>query len=144
MSNKRNKYKAKILKQQEIRKVTANENTCVTISSAGEDTMKKFTFKLPRHLSYWNNNLHINTFKSWCGDWTTPFKQETREYVIKNNYKSILDVGAGLYSGIMGHISDGKLWDIYMSDKYKPWRDHHKEDGPKEGFCKTCRDSSHI
>jgi MoaA/NifB/PqqE/SkfB family radical SAM enzyme len=47
----------------------------------------------------------------------------------------------GQESGIMGHISDGKLWDIYMSDAYKPWRDHHKEDGPKEGFCKTCRDS---
>ena len=47
----------------------------------------------------------------------------------------------GQESGIMGHISDGRLWDIYMSDKYKPWREHHKEDGPKEGFCKTCRDS---
>lgn len=47
----------------------------------------------------------------------------------------------GQESGIMGHIGEGKLWDIYMSDKYKPWREHHKEDGPKEGFCKSCRDS---
>ena len=47
----------------------------------------------------------------------------------------------GQESGIMGHINDGKLWDIYMSDKYKPWREHHKEDGPKKGFCKSCRDS---
>jgi len=44
-------------------------------------------------------------------------------------------------SGIMGHTSDGKLWDIYASDKYKPWREHHKLEGPKEGFCKSCRDN---
>ena len=43
--------------------------------------------------------------------------------------------------GRMGHINQGKLWDIYASDTYKPWRDHHKEDGPKEGVCKTCRDN---
>ena len=47
----------------------------------------------------------------------------------------------GQESGIMGHIDEGKLWDIYMNEKYKPWREHHKEDGPKSGFCKTCRDS---
>ena len=46
----------------------------------------------------------------------------------------------GQESGIMGHISDTKLWNIFMNDKYKPWREHHKGDGPKEGFCKTCRD----
>jgi len=47
----------------------------------------------------------------------------------------------GQESGIMGHISDGKLWDIYMSEKYKPWREHHATNGPKKGFCKTCKDS---
>lgn len=47
----------------------------------------------------------------------------------------------GQEDGIMGHIKDGKLWDIWMNDKYKPWRDHHKTDGPKKGFCKSCRDS---
>ena len=47
----------------------------------------------------------------------------------------------GHESGVMGHISDGKLWDIYMSEKYKPWREHHAEDGPKEGFCRSCKDS---
>ena len=46
----------------------------------------------------------------------------------------------GQESGIMGHISDGKLWNIHAGEKYKAWRDHHKEDGPKEGFCKSCRD----
>tara|TARA_A100001515_G_scaffold144595_1_gene149173 strand:- start:2681 stop:3535 length:855 start_codon:yes stop_codon:yes gene_type:complete len=47
----------------------------------------------------------------------------------------------GQESGIMGHISDGKLWDIHVNDSYSSWREHHKEDGPKEGFCRTCRDS---
>ena len=43
--------------------------------------------------------------------------------------------------GIMGHVDDGKLWDIWMNNNYKPWRDHHKRNGPKEGVCKSCRDS---
>ena len=47
----------------------------------------------------------------------------------------------GQESGIMGNIKDSKLWDIFSNDKYKPWRDHHKKDGPKKGFCKSCRDS---
>jgi len=47
----------------------------------------------------------------------------------------------GQESGIMGNIRNGRLWDLHQNTKYKPWRDHHKEDGPKEGFCKTCRDS---
>ena len=47
----------------------------------------------------------------------------------------------GHESGIMGHISEGKLWDIFMNEKYRPWREHHKKDGEKTGFCKTCRDS---
>ena len=47
----------------------------------------------------------------------------------------------GQESGIMGNIRDGKIWDVHMNSNYIPWREHHKEDGPKEGFCKTCRDS---
>jgi len=47
----------------------------------------------------------------------------------------------GQESGIVGHINDGKLWDIYASEKYTPWREHHKTNGAKEGFCKSCRDS---
>tara|TARA_R110000796_G_scaffold60220_13_gene139051 strand:- start:2584 stop:3444 length:861 start_codon:yes stop_codon:yes gene_type:complete len=47
----------------------------------------------------------------------------------------------GQESGIMGNVREQKLWDIFMSDKYKPWREHHKEDGPKEGFCKSCKDN---
>lgn len=47
----------------------------------------------------------------------------------------------GQESGIMGHISEDKIWNIYQNESYKPWRDHHMKDGPKEGFCKTCRDS---
>jgi len=47
----------------------------------------------------------------------------------------------GQESGIMGNIADDKLWNIFSNEKYNPWRKHHEKDGPKEGFCKTCRDS---
>lgn len=42
---------------------------------------------------------------------------------------------------IMGDSNKQKIWDIFASEKYFSWRDHHKQDGPKEGFCKTCKDS---
>ena len=41
--------------------------------------------------------------------------------------------------GLMGNAFDDKLNDIFLDDKYKPWRDHHLEDGPKEGVCKSCK-----
>ena len=41
--------------------------------------------------------------------------------------------------GLMGNAFDDKLDDIFLGDKYKPWRDHHLEDGPKEGVCKSCK-----
>jgi len=47
----------------------------------------------------------------------------------------------GQESGVMGHVGEDKLWNIYASEKYKPWREHHNSDGPKEGFCKSCKDS---
>lgn len=42
-------------------------------------------------------------------------------------------------SGVMGHIDNGYLWDTYYNSRYDIWRDHHKEDGEKSGFCKGCR-----
>jgi len=50
----------------------------------------------------------------------------------------------GQESGVMGHIGEDKLWNIYASEKYEPWRKHHSGDGPKEGFCKSCKDSVKI
>lgn len=42
-------------------------------------------------------------------------------------------------SGVMGHVDDGKLWDIFQGEAYRSWREMHSISGPKEGFCKTCR-----
>ena len=39
----------------------------------------------------------------------------------------------------MGHIDKGNLWDTYYNSRYDIWRDHHKEDGKKGGFCRGCR-----
>jgi len=50
----------------------------------------------------------------------------------------------GQESGVMGHVGEDKLWNIYASEKYEPWRKHHSGDGPKEGFCKSCKDSVKI
>ena len=46
----------------------------------------------------------------------------------------------GQESGIMGSIHDNSLADIFVNDLYLPWRSHLKDDGPKSGFCKTCKD----
>lgn len=44
-------------------------------------------------------------------------------------------------NGIMGNIKESTLSDIFSSESYTSWREHHKVDGPKEGVCKTCRDN---
>jgi MoaA/NifB/PqqE/SkfB family radical SAM enzyme len=41
--------------------------------------------------------------------------------------------------GIMAHVNDAPLWEIYRNEKYKPWRDHLENDGPKSGICKGCK-----
>lgn len=42
-------------------------------------------------------------------------------------------------SGIMGKVGSEKLWDIYVNNKYKPWRDKLKDESPKDGICKGCK-----
>ena len=41
--------------------------------------------------------------------------------------------------GLMGNVADDTIENIFNGEKYTPWREHHKEDGPKEGVCKTCK-----
>ena len=49
----------------------------------------------------------------------------------------------GQESGFMGDVFKDTLIDIFNGDRYVPWRNHHKEDGPKEGHCKTCKIGLH-
>jgi hypothetical protein len=42
-------------------------------------------------------------------------------------------------NGIMAHINDAPIWEIYRNEKYKPWRDHLEKDGPKSGICAGCK-----
>jgi MoaA/NifB/PqqE/SkfB family radical SAM enzyme len=42
-------------------------------------------------------------------------------------------------NGIMAHVNDAPLWEIYRNEKYKPWRDHLEKDGPKSGICAGCK-----
>jgi radical SAM protein with 4Fe4S-binding SPASM domain len=44
-------------------------------------------------------------------------------------------------SGVMGDITQSTLSEIFSSERYSPWRNHHLTDGPKSGVCKTCRDN---
>lgn len=42
--------------------------------------------------------------------------------------------------GVMGNIKGKKLWDVFYSPLYAPWRAHLGHTGPKEGVCRTCKD----
>ena len=42
-------------------------------------------------------------------------------------------------NGIMAHINDAPIWDIYRNEKYKPWREHLKDESPKSGICAGCK-----
>ena len=43
--------------------------------------------------------------------------------------------------GIMGNVKNSKLEDIFVSESYSSWREHHKQDGPKDGVCRSCKDN---
>lgn len=42
-------------------------------------------------------------------------------------------------NGVMAHINDAPIWDIYRNEKYKPWREHLKDESPKSGICAGCK-----
>ena len=41
--------------------------------------------------------------------------------------------------GIMANITDAPIWEIYKNEKYKPWREHLKDESPKSGICAGCK-----
>lgn len=45
----------------------------------------------------------------------------------------------GHENGVMAHINDAPMWEIYRNEKYKPWRDHLKDESPKSGICAGCK-----
>lgn len=42
-------------------------------------------------------------------------------------------------SGIMGNISEGKIYDIFYKKEYDVWRKKHINNEPKLGLCKGCK-----
>ena len=42
-------------------------------------------------------------------------------------------------NGVMAHVTDAPLWEIYRNEKYKPWRKDHEKEGPKHGICAGCK-----
>jgi radical SAM protein with 4Fe4S-binding SPASM domain len=42
-------------------------------------------------------------------------------------------------NGVMAHINDAPIWEIYRNEKYTPWREHLKDESPKSGICAGCK-----
>jgi len=42
-------------------------------------------------------------------------------------------------NGVMAHVNDAPIWDIYKNEKYKPWRDSLIDESPKSGICAGCK-----
>jgi hypothetical protein len=42
-------------------------------------------------------------------------------------------------NGVMAHINDAPIWEIYRNEKYAPWREHLKDKSPKSGICAGCK-----
>jgi radical SAM protein with 4Fe4S-binding SPASM domain len=42
-------------------------------------------------------------------------------------------------NAIMGNVLDDKLWNIFVNNKYRVWRDHLRDESPKSGVCKECK-----
>ena len=58
------------------------------------------------YLSFWQHDCNIYNFQKWCGNHDLEWKKWGREIIKSNNYKSVLDVGAGVYSEYYGFKND--------------------------------------
>jgi ubiquinone/menaquinone biosynthesis C-methylase UbiE len=68
---------------------------------------------IKKEVSYWENHLDVSQFAEWCGNKKSQFKVETRQVIRARGYKSVLDVGAGIFSEYYGFLGDG--YDIKYS-----------------------------
>jgi SAM-dependent methyltransferase len=62
--------------------------------------------RVEKHLSFWQD-LDVKAFNSWCGSPDTSVKASFRDDICKKGYKSVLDVGAGIFSEYYGFLADG-------------------------------------
>jgi radical SAM protein with 4Fe4S-binding SPASM domain len=75
---------------------------------------------------------------------TAPCSQPSRNMYIDYNGSIVVCCNArsdipAHKSAVMGHVNDGNLWDIYQNERYQPWREHLKSEGPKQGICAGCK-----
>ena len=61
--------------------------------------------KTPKCLSFWEN-VDVDLFRKWCGDYTRAWKAKIRQEIAKKQHKTVLDVGAGVFSEYYGFIAD--------------------------------------
>ncbi len=59
-----------------------------------------------KFLTFWEEDCNIEDFKQWCGSPDAGFKSFERNYIKQKNYKSVLDIGAGVYSEYHGFKKD--------------------------------------
>ncbi len=59
-----------------------------------------------KFLTFWEEDCNIEDFKRWCGSPDEGFKSFERNYIKQKNYKTVLDIGAGVYSEYHGFKKD--------------------------------------
>lgn len=68
--------------------------------------MKKQNVHIPKHLSYWQEQVPQADFNRWCGNPDSFFKKTIRFYIHQHDHRTILDVGAGTDSMYVGFQKD--------------------------------------
>ena len=61
---------------------------------------------IKKELSYWQDHAETEQMHKWCGNHQAPFKVEARRMIRANKYKTVLDVGAGVFSEYHGFQTD--------------------------------------
>lgn len=81
--------------------------------------------------TWWDNNLpnRFDEFNTWIGDKTAQSKSYFREYVIKKNYKTLIDVGCGNASEYFGYKEECPELEYLGIDSCKVLYDKNIENG---------------
>jgi len=72
--------------------------------------------KIPKFLSYWQDTMPLEKVERLLGNYNVDFKTKNRKHIANCGYKTVLDIGAGVFSEFYGFKADGYKLDYTATE----------------------------